>query len=177
MEIRAGGPADLEDCQAIYAWHVLFGTGSFEETPPSLEALTGRFERITGAGWPWLVAADTGGVLGFGYYGQFRDRSAYRFCAEDSLYVRQAAQGRGVGTALLAALLERAAAQGFTEMLAVVGDAENLASIRVHANLGFTEAGVLRRVGFKFGRWLDVLTMQKSLRPEHSQPPVKRATA
>ncbi len=164
MDIRDAGPADLEDCQAIYAWHVLFGTGSFEEAPPSLEAFAGRYERITGAGWPWLVAADAGGVLGFGYYGQFRDRSAYRFCAEDSLYVRQTAQGKGVGKALLAALLDRAAAQGFTEMLAVVGDAENRASIRVHAGLGFAEAGLLRRVGFKFGRWLDVLTMQKSLR-------------
>ncbi len=165
MDIRAAGPPDLEDCQAIYAWHVLAGTGSFEETPPSLEAMTARFARIAGAGWPWLVAVDRAGVLGFGYYSQFRDRSAYRFCAEDSLYVREAARGQGVGKALLAALLQRAAAQGFTEMLAVVGDAENRASIGVHASLGFVEAGVLRRVGYKFGRWLDVVTLQKSLRP------------
>ena len=163
MEIRAAGPAELEQCQAIYAHHVLHGTGSFEEVPPSLEELAARHGAITNAGWPWLVAADAAGVAGFAYYGQFRPRAAYRFAAEDSVYVRAGAGGRGTGKALLAALLERAAAQGFTEMLALIGDAENAASIRLHAALGFGEPGVMRRVGHKFGRWLDVVTMQRSL--------------
>jgi phosphinothricin acetyltransferase len=163
MEIRPATPPDLEDCQAIYAHHVLYGTGTFEEVPPPLEEITARHAAITGAGWPWLVAADASGCLGFGYYAQFRARSAYRFTAEDSVYVRDNVRGQGVGKALVAALLTHAAAAGFTQMLAVIGDSENTGSIGVHASLGFLPAGTMRKVGFKFGRWLDVVTMQKSL--------------
>jgi phosphinothricin acetyltransferase len=100
---------------------------------------------------------------GFGYYAQYRARSAYRFAAEDSVYVRENIRGQGVGKAIVAALLTHAAGQKFTEMLAVIGDSENVGSIGVHASLGFIPAGTMRRVGFKFGRWLDVVTMQKSL--------------
>lgn len=163
MEIREANTAELEQCQAIYAHHVLHGTGSFEDVPPSLEVLTERHAGITNAGAPWLVAVDQAGVAGFGYYGPFRTRAAYRFTVEDSVYVRASGQARGVGTALLSALLTRAAAQGFVEMLALIGDAANIGSIRLHAGLGFVEVGVMRRVGHKFGRWLDVVTMQKSL--------------
>jgi phosphinothricin acetyltransferase len=102
-------------------------------------------------------------VLGFGYYAQYRNRSAYRFAAEDSVYVRETVRGQGVGKALVAALLDHAAAGGFTQMLAVIGDSENVGSIGVHASLGFTQVGTMRKVGYKFDRWLDVVTMQKAL--------------
>jgi L-amino acid N-acyltransferase YncA len=165
MEIRPATLSDLADCQAIYAHHVLYGTGTFEEVPPSLEEITARHGAITAEGWAWLVAADASGCLGFGYYAQFRARSAYRFAAEDSVYVRDSVRGQGVGKALVAALLDHARTAGFTQMLAVIGDSENTGSIGVHASLGFQAAGTMRRVGYKFDRWLDVVTMQKSLEP------------
>jgi phosphinothricin acetyltransferase len=165
MEVCPAIPEDLADCQAIYAHHVLHGTGSFEEIPPSLEEITARYQAVTGAGCAWLVAKDASGVLGFGYYTQFRNRSAYRFCAEDSVYVRETVRGQGVGKALVIALLAHATAAGFTQMLAVIGDSENTGSIGVHASLGFIHAGTIRKVGYKFDRWLDVVTMQKGLEP------------
>jgi L-amino acid N-acyltransferase YncA len=163
MEIRAASAKDLADCQAIYAHHVLHGTGTFEEIPPSLEEITARWQAVTKAGNAYLVAIDASGVLGFGYYAQFRDRAAYRYTAEDSVYVRETVRGQGVGKAIVAALLSHAAAAGFTQMLALIGDSENTGSIGVHASLGFVPVGTMRKVGFKFGRWLDVVTMQKSL--------------
>ncbi len=163
MDVTAATAADLPDCQAIYAHHVLTGTGTFEEAPPSLEEIIGRHDQVTKNGWAWLVARDAAGVLGFGYYAQFRARSAYRFCAEDSVYVRETVRGQGVGKALVRALLDHARDAGFTEMLAVIGDSENTGSIGVHASLGFANVGTMRRVGYKFGRWLDVVTMQKHL--------------
>ncbi len=163
MEIRPATPHDLADCQAIYAHHVLHGTGTFEETPPSLEEITARYQAVTGGGCAYLVATDASGVLGFGYYAQFRARSGYRYCAEDSVYVRETVRGQGVGKAIVAALLAHAAAAGYTQMLALIGDSENTGSIGVHASLGFTPVGTMRKVGFKLDRWLDVVTMQKSL--------------
>jgi L-amino acid N-acyltransferase YncA len=163
MEVCPASIEELADCQAIYAHHVLHGTGTFEEIPPSLEEITARFEAVTKPGCPWLVAKDASGVLGFGYYAQFRNRSAYRFCAENSVYVRETVRGQGVGKAIVAALLEHAAKAGFTQMLAVIGDSENTGSIGVHASLGFVQVGTMRKVGFKFERWLDVVTMQKGL--------------
>jgi phosphinothricin acetyltransferase len=163
MQITPATIGDLADCQAIYAHHVLAGTGTFEEIPPSLEELTSRFETVAAAGWAWLVAKDAAGVQGYGYYAQYRNRSAYRFAAEDSVYVRETVRGQGVGKALVAALLDHARAAGFTQMLAVIGDSENTGSIGVHASLGFLPVGTMRKVGYKFGRWLDVVTMQKAL--------------
>lgn len=164
MEITEATIADLEDCQAIYAHHVLAGTGSFEEIPPSLEEIIARFMKVTKAGWGWLVARDVSGILGFGYYAQYRDRSAYRFAAEDSVYVRDTVRGQGVGKALVSALLTHATTQNFTQMLAIIGDSENTGSIGVHASLGFIHSGTMRKVGYKFDRWLDVVTMQKALK-------------
>jgi phosphinothricin acetyltransferase len=163
MEIRPATAADLADAQSIYAHHVLFGTGSFEEVPPSLEDFQGRFAAITGASHPYLVATDATGVLGFGYYGPFRTRAAYRFTVEDSLYVRANAMGQGVGRALLTALIAQARAAGMTQMLALIGDSANAGSVRVHEGCGFSHAGVMRDVGYKLGRWLDVVTMQLAL--------------
>ncbi|HQT39870.1 MAG TPA: N-acetyltransferase family protein [Acidocella sp.] len=164
MEIISATPADLEDCQAIYAHHVLNGTGTFEEIPPSLEELNRRYHTVTAVGWGWLVARDASGILGFGYYAQYRNRSAYRFAAEDSVYIRETIRGQGVGKAIVSALLDHASAAGFTQMLAVIGDSENTGSIGLHASLGFTHVGTMRKVGYKFDRWLDVVTMQKSLK-------------
>ena len=163
MEIRAATERDLPEIQSIYAYHVLHGTGTFEEEPPSVEEITGRFAKVVTHGWSWLVATDATGVLGFAYYTQFRDRSAYRYCAEDSVYVREDVRGQGVGKALVARLVEDAAASGMRQMIAVIGDSENTGSIGVHASLGFQMVGTLRAAGIKFGRWVDVVSMQRPL--------------
>ncbi len=163
MEILSAAESDLPDIQSIYAHHVLAGTGTFEEAPPSLEEFQARHRAGVAAGYAWLVARDASGCLGFGYYGPFRARASYRFTVEDSVYVRENVHGQGVGKAIVAALLAHAAAAGFKQMLALIGDSENVASIGVHASLGFQPAGTMRKVGYKFGRWLDVVIMQKAL--------------
>ncbi len=161
--IAEATPADLPEIQSIYAHHVLHGTGTFEEVPPSLEDMTARYDAGTAAGYAWLVCRDTTGVLGFAYYGAFRQRTAYRHIVEDSVYVRDDVRGQGVGKALVGSLVAHAKAAGLRQMLALIGDSENSGSIGMHASLGFTRAGVLRAVGWKFDRWLDVVIMQRSL--------------
>lgn len=163
MQIRPATATDIPDIQAIYAHHVLNGTGTFEEIPPSVEEMQARFDEGTRHGAAWLVAADASGILGYAYFTRYRDRSAYRYCAEDSIYVREDVRGQGVGKALVAALLGAAEAAGYRQMIAVIGDEENVASIGVHASLGFRQVGVLRAVGLKFGRWLDSVLMQRPL--------------
>lgn len=172
MQIRAATEADIPDVQSIYAHHVLTGTGTFEEEPPSVEEMLERYRKVAEHGWDWLVAVDATGVLGFAYYTQFRERSAYRFTVEDSIYVREDVRGQGVGKALVVRLVEDATAQGFRQMIAVIGDSENVGSIGVHASLGFQMAGTLRAAGLKFGRWLDVVTMQRPLGRGSAPPPV-----
>jgi L-amino acid N-acyltransferase YncA len=163
MVIREAGEADIPEIQAIYAHHVLTGAGTFEEEPPSVEAMTGRLAKVTASGWSWLVATDATGVLGFAYYTQFRDRSAYRYCVEDSVYVREDVRGQGVGKALVQQLVEICTAAGMRQMIAVIGDSENVGSIGVHASVGFQMVGTLRSVGVKFGNWVDVVSMQRAL--------------
>jgi len=163
MEIRPAIEADIPEIQSIYAHHVLTGTGTFEEEPPSVEEMAERFAKVVRHGWSWLVATDATGVLGYAYYTQFRYRSAYRFCAEDSVYVREDVRGQGVGKTLVGRLIEDATAYGMRQMIAVIGDSENTGSIGVHASLGFQMVGTMRAVGVKFGRWLDVVTMQRPL--------------
>jgi len=163
MDIRLASPADLPEIQSIYAHHVLHGAGSFEEVPPSLEDMTTRYDRIRGHGWSYLVAIDATGVLGYAYFTQMRERSGYRYTAENSIYVRDDVRGQGVGKALVARLLEDATAAGFRQMIAVIGDSENVSSIGVHSSLGFHRAGLLRSAGFKFGRWVDTVFMQRPL--------------
>src|ERR1700758_2949815 len=163
MVIREAGEADVPEIQAIYAHHVLTGSGTFEEEPPSVEEMAERLAKVAAGGWSWLVATDATGVLGFAYYTQFRDRSAYRYCAEDSVYVREDVRGQGVGKALVARLIEDATARGMRQMIAVIGDSENVGSIGVHASLGFHMVGTMKAVGVKFGRWLDVVSMQRAL--------------
>jgi phosphinothricin acetyltransferase len=163
MQIRPVRPTDLPEIQGIYTHHVLHGTGTFEEVPPSVEDIAERMEHVTDQGWPWLVAEDATGVLGYCYLTRFRPRAAYRFCAENAVYVRQDVRGQGVGKALVAALIEAATAAGFRQMIAVIGDSENVGSIGVHASLGFQRVGILRAVGWKFGRWLDTVYMERAL--------------
>jgi len=163
MQVRQATDADVPEIQAIYAHHVLTGTGTFEEEPPPVEEGRERLAKVLGHGWSWLVAVDATGVLGYAYYTQFRDRSAYRYCAEDSIYVREDVRGQGVGKALVARLIEDATARGMRQMIAVIGDSENVGSIGMHASLGFVRAGILKAAGIKFGRWVDVVSMQRPL--------------
>lgn len=172
MDIRPATPLDLPEIQAIYAHHVLHGTGTFEETPPSLEEVTERFAAGTARGWAWLVSTDATGVLGYAYYAQIRDRTAYRFCAEDSIYVREDVRGQGVGKALVSTLLAAAEQAGFRQMVAVIGDSENIGSVGMHASLGFHHVGTLRATGLKFGRWLDTVYMQRALGAGDDDVPV-----
>jgi L-amino acid N-acyltransferase YncA len=172
MDIREAREDDVPDLQAIYAHHVLHGTGTFEEEPPPVEEMAARFHEVVDRGFTWLVAVDATGVLGFGYYAPFRDRSAYRFTVEDSIYVREDVRGQGVGKALVARLVELATAAGLRQMIAVIGDSENVGSIGVHATLGFHIVGTMKSTGIKFGRWLDVVTMQRPLGKGDSNLPV-----
>lgn len=163
MDIRDSTEADLAEIQAIYAHHVLHGTGTFEEEPPPVEDMLARFRKVVDRGYVWLAASDDTGVLGFGYYTPFRERSAYRFSVEDSIYVREDVRGQGVGKALVSRLIALATEAGFRQMIAVIGDSENVGSIGVHASLGFHMVGTMRSAGIKFGRWIDVVTMQRPL--------------
>jgi phosphinothricin acetyltransferase len=164
LRVREATAADLAAITAIYAHHVLHGTGTFEETPPSEAEMAARIDKVRAAGCPWLVAEDAAGlVIGFGYYAPFRERSAYRFTVEDSVYVRDDIRGQGVGKALVAELIARAEAKGLRQMIAVIGDSENVGSIGLHISLGFRQAGLLKAAGMKFGRWVDVVTMQRAL--------------
>lgn len=162
MIVREVEERDAEEIAAIYAHHVINGTASFDYEPPPADFHLARIRRVATAGWPFLVAEEDGQLLGYAYLTQFRDREGYRFTAEDSIYVRAAVMGRGVGTALLKALLSRGAHNGFRTVIAVVGGGEP-GSVALHAKFGFREVGRLRAVGFKFDRWLDSVYMQAEL--------------
>ena len=163
MEIRIAGASDLLQIQAIYAHHVLHGTGSFETIPPSLEEISIRFRANQEAGFSWIVAENKRRIVGYGYYAPFRARAAYARTVEDSVYVREDVRGQGVGKVLVDNLVSLAKNAGFSQMLSLIGDSENTASIGVHASLGFQHSGTMRKVGYKFDRWLDVVIMQKQL--------------
>lgn len=163
MIIRNATEDDLPQIQTIYAYHVLHGTGSFETVPPSLEEMNKRFAANQAAGFAWIVSEDGPRILGFGYYGPFRARPAYDKTVEDSVYVREDVRGQGVGKAIVMQLIESATEAGFSQMLSLIGDSENTASIGVHASLGFQQSGTMRKVGFKLDRWLDVVIMQRAL--------------
>ena len=139
------------------------GTATFETEPPDAGEMAVRLARVLGAGWPWLVAEAGGTVAGFAYATQFRDRAAYRHSGEVSIYLDTAWHRRGIGRTLLTALIEACRAADFRQVFAVIGDSGNAASIGLHAALAFERAGLLRDAGFKFGRWLDVVYMQRSL--------------
>jgi len=163
MLLRTAAAQDLPAIQSIYAHHVQHGLASFEEVPPSLEEIRRRFDDITRQGFPYLVAEVKGGILGYGYCSLYRTRSAYRHTVEDSIYVKEGNQGKGVGKALLTELIAVCTALNYRQMIAVIGDSANAGSIRLHASLGFVRAGLLRSTGFKFGRWVDSVYMQLPL--------------
>ena len=163
MEIRNATEADIPEVQAIYAHHVLHGLASFEEVPPSADEMRARFEAIVAGGKPYLVAEIDGRIAGYGYASAYRPRSAYRYTLENSIYIDADARGRGVGSALLEALVARCRKGPWRQMLAVIGDSANAASIGLHRKAGFRQVGVLERVGFKHGRWVDSVLMQLEL--------------
>lgn len=160
--IRDASDADASAVQAIYAHHVLNGTASYDTDAPSVEFMREKIRAVLGTGWPYIVAHSGGDLAGYAYATQFRDRAAYRYTCENSIYVHPDRTGKGVGRLLLEALMERSAQSGFRTMIAVIGGAEP-SSVRLHAACGFAEVGRLHAVGFKFGRWLDSVYMQRSL--------------
>ena len=162
IEIREVSRGDAQALAAIYAHHVLNGTASYELEPPSAEETRGKIERISGRGWPFLVACEAGEIVGYCYAEQLRDRPAYRFTCENSIYIRADRLGHGIGKALLVELLARAEVLGFRQMIAVIGGAEP-ASMALHESCGFECVGRLSGVGWKKGGWLDTVYMQRTL--------------
>jgi L-amino acid N-acyltransferase YncA len=162
LTVRDVRPADAEAVQAIYAYHVVHGTASYDLEPPPVAAIADKIRWIAGEGWPFLIAERDGAVAAYAYVTQFRDRAAYRFTGEDSIYVHPDQIGLGIGTALLRALLKRAAAFGFRTIIGVIGGAEP-SSIALHAGAGFAQVGRLRSVGWKHERWLDSVYMQRDI--------------
>lgn len=163
--IRSSRDEDVGALAGIYGSHVLHGVASFEEVPPAADEFGRRRAAILSRGLPYLVAERDGRVVGYCYAGPFRPRVGYRFTLEDSIYVDAAEVGRGIGRALLEPLLARCAELGYRQMVAVIGGRETIASIRLHEALGFAHMGVLSAVGFKFGRWIDIVLMQRALGP------------
>jgi phosphinothricin acetyltransferase len=163
MDIRACTVADLEEVQAIYAHHVLTGFGTFEEEPPAVAEMRQRFESLAAHDFPFLVAVIGGRLAGYAYAGPFRPRAAYRHTCESSVYVSADAQRRGVGRELMLGVISACQRLDKRQMLAVIGDSANAASIGLHTALGFESVGIFRKVGFKFGRWVDIVLMQRAL--------------
>jgi phosphinothricin acetyltransferase len=172
MQLREATRADVPAIQAIYAHHVLHGLASFEIEPPSTAEMRRRYETITGGGYPYLVATTDDGVLGYAYASVYRARPGYRYTVEDSVYVLPAFAGRGIGRRLLERLIAECEGRGYRQMLAVIGDSANAASIQLHRACGFAHAGSLCSVGFKFGRWVDSVLMQRGLGESDRSVPV-----
>ena len=169
--LRPSTEADLPAITAIYSHHVLHGTGTFETDPPTLADMTARRADVLAKGLPYLVALEGDKVTGFAYCNWFKPRPAYRFSAEDSVYVAHDAHRSGIGRALLAELSLQAEKAGVRKLIAVIGDSGNLGSVGVHRAAGFTDVGVLKSCGWKFGRWLDVVMMEKALGLGATSPP------
>lgn len=162
-QVRAAGPGDLAAVHAIYAHHVTHGLASFELEPPDLETISGRYEAAVARGLPFLVAELGGAVRGFASAGPYRPRPAYRYTVEDTVYVAPGSERCGLGGALLGALIDHCTRLGCRRMVAVIGDSANLPSIRLHERFGFRRAGHIPSVGFKFGRWVDSVILQRPL--------------
>lgn len=169
--IRPSTEHDLPAITRIYAYHVLHGTGTFETTPPTLEEMTARRADVLSKGLPWLVVEEAGEVLGYAYGNWFKPRPAYRFSVEDSIYLAPEAAGKGLGRALLAELLATLERGGIRKVMAVIGDSGNAGSIGVHKALGFEQVGIVQACGWKFGRWLDIVMMQRAIGEGDCTPP------
>ena len=162
-QVRPAAARDMAAVAEIYRHAVLYGTATFELDPPDEAEMTSRFSAITGQGYPYVVAEIDGRVAGYAYAAAYRTRPAYRFSVEDSIYLAPEAQGKGVGRALLTELISLCEAKGFRQMIAVIGDSRQFASIALHRSLGFIFSGTIHAVGFKHGRWLDSVIMQRAL--------------
>ena len=163
LEIRPATAGDLPSITEIYEHAVRFGTATFELIPPDLAEMTRRFGALMDGGFPYVVAAVEGRVVGYAYAGAYRPRSAYRFTVENSVYLQPAIHRRGIGLQLLQRLIAECEARGYRQMIAVIGDSANAASVGVHSRCGFQMIGTHPAVGFKFGRWLDTVMMQRAL--------------
>lgn len=163
LQIRPAAPADLARVCSIYRHHVLTGTATFELVAPSETEMRTRHAAVCERGYPWLVAKAGGDVVGYAYAAVFRPRPAYAWTVEDSIYLDPEFTGRGIGRRLLLDLIAACESLGLRQMIAVIGDSANTASIALHRSLGFSDAGVQRAVGLKFGRWLDTVTLQRAL--------------
>jgi phosphinothricin acetyltransferase len=161
--IRPSRDEDIAAITTIYNHHVLHGTGTFEIDPPSATDMASRRADVLGKGLPYLVVEEEGQVLGFAYANWFKPRPAYRFSAENSIYLAPGVAGRGLGRLLLDALCVQAEAAGVRKLIAVIGDSANAGSIGVHRSAGFTHVGLIKSCGWKFGRWLDIVLMEKPL--------------
>jgi L-amino acid N-acyltransferase YncA len=168
--VRPASVTDIPAIRAIYDDAVLTGTASFELEPPSIDDMQARWHSIAGKGFPYLVAEMDGQVAGYAYAAPYHARPAYRGTVENSIYLRSDCRGRGLGRTLLAALVDRATDAGFRQMIAVIGDSANAASIGLHRSLGFEFTGTLRSVGWKHGRWLDCVLMQRALGAGDADP-------
>lgn len=171
VTIRAARTTDLPAITAIYAHHVLHGCASFETDPPSAEEMARRMDALLTRNYPYLVALQDDSVIGYAYAGPYHPRVAYRNTVEDSIYLVQDAAGRGVGTTLMGALIAECETRGFRQMMALIGDSANAPSIRLHERHGFRTIGTLQSVGYKHGRWLDVVLLQRALGSGDSVPP------
>jgi L-amino acid N-acyltransferase YncA len=170
--VRPAKASDIAAITRIYAHAVLHGTASFELEPPQEAEMARRQDMLLANRFPYLVAEADGGVLGYAYAGPYRARPAYRFTVEDSVYIAPDAQGRGLGRLLLEALIDESEARGYRQMVAVIGDSAQHASTALHAALGFRLIGTFQAVGFKFGRWLDTVLMQRALgQGAETEPP------
>ncbi len=170
MILRDATVDDAAALAAIYGHHVLHGLGTFEETPPGADEMIGRLGAVQARGLPYLVA-QTDRVIGFAYATPFRLRAAYRYTVEDSIYVAPDQRGLGVGKRLVGEVMQRCEALGLRQMIAIVGDSANAASIGLHRSLGFELKGVMPSVGFKHGRWVDIVWMQRQLNRGDAGPP------
>lgn len=171
MQIRPATPSDVPAIAAIYADAVLNGTASFELEPPAEAEMARRMAALLDGGFPYLIAETDGRVLGYAYAGAYRPRPAYRFTVEDSVYIAADARGRGIGRALLSALITASESRGYRQMIAVIGDEASAGSIALHRALGFEHAGVFKAVGFKHGAWRATVLMQRTLGPGDSALP------
>jgi phosphinothricin acetyltransferase len=169
--VRDATDADVAQIAAIYGREVLHGIATFEEAPPSEHEMAGRMSKIQALGLPYLVAERAGTVLGYAYAGQFHARAAYRYTLEDTVYIHQDARRQGVGKALLEAILDRSEALGARQMIALISYAPNSGSVALHTQLGFRPIGILKSVGYKFGRWLDVAYMQRQIGASDTNAP------
>ncbi len=163
-------PTDVPVLAYIYGHHCLHGFGTFEEEAPSYDDMARRLEAISARGLPYLVAELDGRVVGFAYAGPFRPRAAYRYTAEDSVYIAPDMQGKGVGKALLTEIIKACEALGLRQLMAVIGDSGNTGSLALHRSLGFEQTGIGHSVGFKLGRWVDIVHMQRALNGGDARP-------